>query len=64
MTASCCRANSRRLAARLQEAGASARLVEYPALGHVEIMLGLSSTLAGNSRLMSDLLEFLGQGAP
>jgi acetyl esterase/lipase len=51
--------NSRRLAARLQEAGAPVTLVEYPNLGHVEIMLGLSSTFAGNSRLMSDLLEFL-----
>jgi acetyl esterase/lipase len=53
--------NSRRLAARLREAGAPVTLVEYPNLGHVEIMLGLSSTFAGKSRLLNDLLDFLGR---
>ncbi len=51
--------NSERLAARLAEAGVPARLAVLPALGHVEIMLGLSSALDTDGRVMGELLAFL-----
>lgn len=54
-------ANSQRLAARLTAAGAAVRLALYPDHGHVDIMLGLSSVLAGDGRLLRDMTEFFAQ---
>lgn len=51
--------NSERLAAKLRQAGAEARLIVYPRRGHVDIMLGLSSALAGDSSVMEDILAFV-----
>jgi acetyl esterase/lipase len=51
--------NSERLAAKLEAAGAPVRLVLYPNLGHVDIMLGLSSVFAGDGRMMDEILRFL-----
>jgi acetyl esterase/lipase len=53
--------NSLRLAARLRSLGAPVRLSLYPGLGHVDIMLGLSSALAGDAALMRDMAEFFDQ---
>lgn len=50
--------NTRRLAARLRETGVPVREVLYPGLGHAEILLGLSSTLRGDSRLFDDIQAF------
>jgi acetyl esterase/lipase len=50
--------NSENLAAALRGSGVPARLVLYPERGHVEIMLGLSSALDGDGRLMTELLAF------
>ena len=51
--------NSTRLAAKLRDAGSPVRLVLYPGLGHLDIMLGLSSVLAGDGRMMNDIMAFL-----
>lgn len=51
--------NSENLAAALRRAGAPVRLQIYADRGHVDIMLGLSSALDGDGRLMKDLRTFL-----
>jgi acetyl esterase/lipase len=51
--------NSERLAAKLRSAGAPVRLALHPGRGHLDILLGLSSVLGGNSRLMREIEEFL-----
>ncbi len=51
--------NSEHLAAALRRVGVPARLTLYPDRGHADIMLGLSSALDSDGRLMSDLLGFL-----
>lgn len=52
--------NSENLAAALRGAGVPVRLQLYADRGHVDIMLGLSSALDSDHRLMTDLLSFLG----
>lgn len=51
--------NTRRLAARLKEEGVLVREVVYPDQGHIDIILGLSSRLRGNSRLADDIEAFV-----
>jgi acetyl esterase/lipase len=51
--------NTARLAARLREAGVPVREIQYPGVGHIEIILGLSSRLRGSSRLPGDIADFM-----
>jgi acetyl esterase/lipase len=51
--------NTQRLAARLREEGVPVREIVYPGLGHIDIILGLSSRLRGNSRLVDDIEAFV-----
>jgi acetyl esterase/lipase len=51
--------NTQRLAARLREEGVPVREIVYPGLGHIDIILGLSSRLRGNSRLLDDIAAFV-----
>lgn len=51
--------NSENLTAALRRSGVPARFVLYRDRGHIDIMLGLSSVLAGDGRLMAELLDFL-----
>jgi acetyl esterase/lipase len=51
--------NSEQLAARLQAAGSPVKLILYPDLGHLDIMLGLSSVFSGDEALMHELDKFL-----
>jgi acetyl esterase/lipase len=50
--------NTERLAARLREAGGSVREIRYPGVGHIDIVLGLSSRLRGSSTLLDDIRAF------
>lgn len=51
--------NAENLTAALRRSGIPVRYVLYEDRGHVDIMLGLSSVLAGDGRLMDDLMDFL-----
>jgi acetyl esterase/lipase len=51
--------NSQQLAAKLQAAGSPVKLVLYPELGHLDIMLGLSSVFSGDEKLLGELDRFL-----
>jgi acetyl esterase/lipase len=51
--------NSESLAASLRRAGVPVRLQLYGDRGHVDIMLGLSSALDSDGRLVAELLDFL-----
>jgi acetyl esterase/lipase len=51
--------NAENLSAALRRSGVPVRYVLYPDRGHIDIMLGLSSVLDGNGRLMAELLDFL-----
>lgn len=51
--------NSRRLAQRLGALGNRAELVIYPQLGHIPIVLGLSSSFGGDGRVLADVLRFV-----
>lgn len=51
--------NSENLAGALLRSGVPVRLALYDDRGHVDIMLGLSSALDSDGRLMGDLLEFM-----
>lgn len=51
--------NTRRLAAALRAQGVPVREVLYPGVGHIEIILGLSSRLRGSSRLPDDIAAFM-----
>ncbi len=51
--------NTRRLAAQLREEGVLVREIVYPDTGHIDIILGLSSRLRGNSRLADDIEAFV-----
>jgi acetyl esterase/lipase len=51
--------NTQRLAARLREEGVAVREVTYADKGHVDIILGLSSRLRGDSRLLDDIEAFV-----
>lgn len=51
--------NATELAARVHAAGGKAKPVLYPGVGHIEILVGLSTRLKGDSRLMDDLLAFV-----
>jgi acetyl esterase/lipase len=51
--------NTHRLAARLREEGVPVRDIVYPDKGHIDIILGLSSRLRGNSRLGDDIEAFV-----
>jgi len=52
-------ANSRRLAARLREAGNAVELVEYPGVGHLGILLSLARGLRRRTTLYADMLRFI-----
>lgn len=56
--------NSENLHAALRRAGIPARFVLYRDRGHIDIMLGLSSVMAGDGRLMAELLDFLARPTP
>lgn len=51
--------NSRRLAEAVTERGGRARLVAYPGVGHAELLIGLSTTLRADDRMLREILEFL-----
>ena len=51
--------NTRNLAARLREQGVAVEEMLYPGVGHIEIVLGLSSTLRGSSTLQEDVSRFM-----
>ncbi len=51
--------NSENLAAALRQAGVPVRLQLYADRGHIDIMLGLSSALDSDGRLMAELMAFL-----
>jgi acetyl esterase/lipase len=51
--------NTHRLAARLRAKGVPVREIVYPDTGHIDIVLGLSSRLRGNSRLAGDIEAFV-----
>ena len=51
--------NAENLTAALRRSGVPVRYVLYEDRGHVDIMLGLSSVLAGDGRLIAELLDFL-----
>jgi acetyl esterase/lipase len=51
--------NTQRLASRLRDAGVPVREILYPRLGHIEIVLGLSSRLRGDSTLPDDISAFM-----
>jgi acetyl esterase/lipase len=51
--------NTQRLASRLREAGVPVREMLYPGLGHIQIVLGLSSRLRGGSTLPDDIGAFM-----
>lgn len=51
--------NATALAARVNALGGRAMPILYPDLGHIDILLGLSTRLKGDSRLMADLLAFI-----
>jgi len=53
--------NSENLTTALRRSGAPARFVPSRDRGHIDIMLGLSSMLAGDNRLKAELLDFLRQ---
>lgn len=55
-------ASAEELAARLRAAGGPVELRVYPKLGHLDILLGLSTTLAGDSTVGSDVLAFVERG--
>jgi acetyl esterase/lipase len=50
--------NSRRLAARLQEEGAVAKLIEYDGISHAEILLALSRPLRWRAPVLEDIRRF------
>lgn len=50
--------NSRRLAARLQEEGATAKLIEYDGINHAEILLALSRPLRWQAPVLEDIRRF------
>jgi acetyl esterase/lipase len=52
--------NSRRLAARLQEAGATQKLIEYDGISHAEILLALSRPLRWRAPVLEDIRRFFG----
>ena len=53
--------NSRRLGQRLAQRGSRAQVVIYPQLGHIPIVLGLSSRFGGDGRVLADVLRFVGE---
>jgi acetyl esterase/lipase len=50
--------NSKRLAAKLEAAGASPRLIEYPGLGHIGILLSLSRPFRWHAPVLADIRTF------
>jgi acetyl esterase/lipase len=50
--------NSRRLAAKLEEAGTRQRLIEYPGISHAEILLALSRPLRWRAPVLEDIRKF------
>lgn len=50
--------NARSLFKHLTEAGASAKLIEYPGVSHAGILLGLSKPLRSNAPVLSDIVKF------
>jgi acetyl esterase/lipase len=57
-------ANSRTLAQRLQDAGVRAELVEYPGVGHVEIVAALAAPLRFLAPTLDDADRFLRRVTP
>lgn len=51
--------NATVLAARVNAGGGKATPILYPGLGHLEILLGLSTRLKGDSRLLDDVMAFV-----
>jgi acetyl esterase/lipase len=51
--------NTQRLAAALRAQGVPVREILYPGVGHIGIVLGLSTRLRGSSRLSDDIAEFM-----
>jgi len=47
------------LAAAIRAGGGKARDILYPATGHADIMLGLTTNFAGDLRMMDDISDFL-----
>lgn len=50
--------NTTRLAAALRARGTPARDIIYPGIGHIEILLGLSTALRGGSPVLADIAAF------
>lgn len=50
--------NSAALAARLTEAGVEARVVDYPAVDHIDIVIRLSRPLRSQTPVLQDLVQF------
>ena len=51
--------NATALAAKLTAAGASARVIEYPGIGHIGLILALSKPFRGKAPALADMTAFL-----
>ena len=51
--------NSRALAVRMTALGGQARVIEYPGIGHIGIILALSKPFRGKAPVLVDMAEFL-----
>ena len=49
------------LAAAIRDGGGRSRAILYPATGHADIMLGLTTNFAGSLRLLDEIVEFHAQ---